>query len=121
MMSLRSARLRVTAGADRRWYSQTIAATAGTSSATINISRQFSQAIITSMLPSITRLSSMTNSSCTYSDLTASVSLVTRLTSWPVMARSKNAIGRRSTWPYTLTRMRCTERIATPDRRTNWK
>ena len=42
---------------------------------------------------------STSKSTCVYSRFTASVSLVIRLTSWPVMARSKNAIGRRSTWP----------------------
>ena len=39
---------------------------------------------------------------------------VTRLTSWPVIARSKKLIGRRNTWPYTFSRMRCTDRIARP-------
>ena len=63
--------------------------TAGTSSATISIRRQFSSAIVTSIVASMMALSSITNSSCTYSVLTASVSLVTRLTSCPVMARSK--------------------------------
>ena len=65
-------------------------------------------------------LSSITNSTCTYSDFTASVSLVTRLTSWPVMAPSKKRIGSRSTWPYTCSRMRCTARIASPASRTSW-
>jgi hypothetical protein len=46
--------------------------------------------------------------------LTASVSLVTRLTSWPVMALSKKAMGRASTWAYTRSRSRSTERRATP-------
>jgi hypothetical protein len=40
--------------------------------------------------------------------------LVTRLTSWPVMAWSKKDIGSRSTCAYTRSRMRCTERMATP-------
>ena len=73
--------------------------TAGTSSATMAIRRQFSSAIVSNIVASMITLSSITNSSCTYSALTASVSLVTRLTSAPVMARSKNAIGSRSTWP----------------------
>jgi len=64
-------------------------------------------------------LSSITNSTCTYSDFTASVSLVTRLTSCPVMAPSKKRIGSRSTCPYTDSRMRCTERMARPARRTS--
>jgi hypothetical protein len=116
LMSLRSARLCATAGADRRWYSHTMATTAGTKVATISISRQSSTAMVTSSAVSVIRLSSITNNSCTYSVFTASVSLVTRLTNCPVMARSKNAIGRRITWPYTCSRMRCTLRMATPAR-----
>jgi hypothetical protein len=94
--------------------------TAGTSSATISISRQSSQAITAIMPTRVMTLSSITNSTCTYSDFTASVSLVTRLTSWPVMAPSKKRIGSRSTWPYTCSRMRCTARIASPASRTSW-
>ena len=89
LMSLRSARVRATAGADSRWYSQTMPATAGISSATISISRQSSSAMATSVVASMITLSSMTNSSCTYSVFTASVSLVMRLTRAPPMARSK--------------------------------
>ena len=63
--------------------------TAGTSSATTSIKRQAKKAIVTSTVASMMPLSSITNISCKYSVLTASVSLVTRLTSWPVMARSK--------------------------------
>ena len=73
--------------------------TAGSKAATISISRQFSSAIVAIIAVSMIALSSITNSSCTYSVLTASVSLVTRLTNWPVIARSKNDIGSRSTWP----------------------
>ncbi len=73
--------------------------TAGTRASTTSIRRQSSQAMAI-MVPTSTMLeSSITNSTWMYRVLTASVSLVTRLTSWPVMARSKKAIGRRSTWP----------------------
>ena len=120
LRSLRSSRLRTTAGADSRWYSATISATAGNSAATTSISRQSSQSIATIVPASTIRLSSITNSTCTYSVFTASVSLVTRLTSWPVIARSKKLIGRRSTCRYTSSRTRCTERIATPASRVSW-
>ena len=43
-------------------------------------------------------IDAMTKSTCTYSVFTASVSLVTRLTSCPVMAWSKKLMGSRSTW-----------------------
>ena len=96
-------------------------ASPGTSSSTISISRQSSHSIATTTPKSTVRPTSISNSTCVYSCLTASVSLVMRLTSWPVMARSKNAIGSRSTWPYTLSRSRRTERVASPARRTSWK
>ena len=47
LRSLRSSRLRTTAGPDSRWYSATISATAGTSAATTSISRQSSHSIAT--------------------------------------------------------------------------
>jgi hypothetical protein len=99
LMSLLSARARVTAGADSRWYSQTMPSTAGTRASTISIRCQFSQAMAIEVPVKTMPLSRITNSTWMYRVLTASVSLVTRETSWPVMARSKKAIGRRSTWP----------------------
>ena len=97
LISLRRARARVTAGALQRWYRKTITSTAGSRASTISIRRQ-SRKAMAAMVPIRTmELSRMTNSTCTYSDFTASVSLVTRLTSCPVMARSKKAMGRRST------------------------
>lgn len=96
-----------------------MAKVAGNSSRVTSISRQSSQAIAASAPSTTMLLLRMTNSACTYSALTDSVSLVTRLTSWPVMALSKKAIGSRITWPYTRSRSRSTARIATPAKRTS--
>ena len=63
--------------------------TAGTSSKATAIKRQSSSAIAPKVMASMIRLSSITNSICTYSALTASVSLVMRPTNWPLIVRSK--------------------------------
>jgi hypothetical protein len=63
--SLRSARVRVTAGADSRWYRRTMTITAGTSAATISISRQSSHSMASIAPVSTITLSRMTNSTCT--------------------------------------------------------
>ncbi|CDW74519.1 UNKNOWN [Stylonychia lemnae] len=88
---------------------------------TISIKRHSSKAIAVRAPRTTMELSSMTNNTCTYRFLTDSVSFVTRLTSCPVIALSKKAMGRRSTCPYTCSRKRRTERMATPASRVSCK